>query len=116
MHLRPRRMTFPLCVMVQLIAVKSTSHPALHRVTTEMREKPSRPGMMWPCLHAYDSGKSRLHLWLDLTVSPLGSLTRRPCWTCLISVAGALVTRKLLVAPESRMAYLLMVAVSMVTV
>ncbi len=53
-----------------------------------------------------------MQVWVDCTLSPLGSQAMRGTVAGMILVAGALVVRKWLVAPESRMAHLLMVAAS----
>jgi hypothetical protein len=37
-HLLPQRITFPRYMIVHPILVKTTLQPALHRVTTEIRE------------------------------------------------------------------------------
>ena len=57
-------------------------------------------------------GRSRVQVWVDCTLSPLGSWAMRGTMAGMMLVAGALVVRKWLVAPESRMAQLLMVAAS----
>jgi hypothetical protein len=48
-HLLPQKMILPQYVIVHPILVKATLQPALHRVTTEMREWEARPGIMWAC-------------------------------------------------------------------
>ena len=92
--------------MVQLIFVKVTVHPALHMVTTERRECDARPGMMCAArAPAGRFGRSRVHVWVECTLSPLGRQAMR-----------GTVVRKWLVAPESRMAHCLMVAALVVMV
>ena len=98
---------------MQPILENKTLHPALHRVTAEMSECDARPGMMWAAraLGGRD-GRSSVHVCVDCTRSPLG---RRAVIGVLVGVmlsAGALVVRKWLVAPESRMAHRLMVSAS----
>jgi hypothetical protein len=51
-HLPLHRMILLQCVIVHPILVKATLQPALHRVTSEMREWEARPGMMWVCCAA----------------------------------------------------------------
>jgi hypothetical protein len=103
--------------MVQLIFVKVTVHPALHMVTTERRERDARPGMIctvWAPAGRF--GRSRVHVWVNCTLSPLGRWAMRGTAAGRMLVADALVVRKWLVAPESRMAHCLMVAALVVMV
>ncbi len=103
--------------MVQLIFVKVTVHPALHMVTMERREWDARPGMMWAALAPTGSvGRSRVQVWVDCTLSPLGRQAMRGTVAGMMLVAGKLVVRKWLVAAESRMAHCLMVAASVIIV
>ncbi len=100
-----------------MIFVKVTVHPALHMVTTERREWDARPGMMWAALALTKSaGRSRVQVCVDCTLSPLGRRAMRGTVAGMMLVVGALVVRKWLVAPESRMAHCLMVAASVVIV
>ncbi len=57
-------------------------------------------------------GRSRVQVWVDCTLSSLESRAMRGTVAGMMLVAGALVVRKWFVAPESRMAQLLMVAAS----
>jgi hypothetical protein len=103
--------------MVQLIFVKVTVHPALHMVTTERRECDARPGMMCAVrAPAGRFGRSRVHVWVECTLLPLGRWAMRGTAAGRMLVAGALVVRKWLVAPESRIAHCLMVAALVVMV
>jgi hypothetical protein len=103
--------------MVQLIFVKVTVHPALHMVTTERRECDTRPGMMCAAqAPAGRFGRSRVHVWVECTLSPLERWAMRGTAAGRMLVAGASVVRKWLVVPESRMADHLMVAASVVMV
>jgi len=105
--------------MVQLIFVNVTVHPALHIVTTESREWDARPGMMWAArAPAGRSGRSRVQVCVDCTLSPLGRRAMRGTVAGTMLVAGASVVRKWLVAPESRIAHrlILMVLASVVIV
>jgi hypothetical protein len=104
--------------MVQLIFVKVTVHPALHMVTTERREWDARLGMMWAALAPTGSaGRSRVQVCVDCTLSLLGRQVMRGTVTAgIMLVAGALVVRKWLSAPELRMAHCLMVAALVVIV
>ena len=93
--------------------VKVTVHPALQMVTTESRECNASPGMMWAAqAPAGSSGRSRVQVCVDCTLSPLGRQAMRGTVAGMILKAGASVVRKWLVAPESRMAQLLMVVAS----
>ncbi len=81
--------------MVQLIFVKVTMHPALHMVTTERREWDARPGMMWAALALTGStGRLRVQVCVDCTLSPLGRRAMRGTVAGMMLVAGALVVRK----------------------
>ena len=92
-------------------------HPELHRETTERREWDARPGMMWAALVSTGSaGRSRVQVCVDCTLLPLGRRAMRGTVAEMMLVAGALVVRKWLIAPESRMAHCLMVAASVVIV
>ncbi len=103
--------------MVQLILVKVTVPPALHMVTTERRECDARPGMMWAArAPAGRSGRSRVQVCVDCTLSPFGRRAMRGTVAGTMLVAGALVVRKWLVAPESRIAHRLMVVASVAIV
>ncbi len=93
--------------MVHPIFVKSTLHPTLHSVTTLMRECDAKPVMMW-ARWAVDGRSGRSN--------PLGRRATIGVWVGWMLVTCAPVVRKLLVAPESKMAHLLMVAMSMLTV
>jgi hypothetical protein len=117
MHLLLHRVVRPQCVMVHPILVKRTLHPALQSVTTLTSEWDAKPGMMWArCAVAGSLGKFNVHVCVDCTWSPLvrrammGLLARRTF------VMGAQVVRKLLIVSESKMANLLMVSMSMLTV
>jgi hypothetical protein len=99
--------------MVQLIFVKATVHPALHIVMTESNECDARPGMILAAwAPAGRSGKSRVQVCVDCTLSPFGRLAMRGTAARAMFVAGALVVKKWLVAPESRMAHHFMVTAS----
>jgi hypothetical protein len=103
--------------MMQLILVKVTVHPALHMVTTKRRECDDRPGMLWAaCALAGRSGRSRVQVCVDCTLSPFGRWAMRGTVAGTMLVAGALVVRKWLVAPESRIAHRLMVVASVAIV
>ena len=59
---------------------------------------------------------SRVHVWVDCTLAPLGSLTRSGLVATAFSAVGASVTKKWLVAPLSRMARFFRLSTSKVTV
>ena len=97
--------------------VNVTVHPALHIVTTESREWDARPGMMWAArAPAGRSGRSRVQVCVDCTLSPFGRRAMRGTVAGTMLVAGASVVRKWLVAPESRIAHCLMVVASVAIV
>ncbi len=56
--------------------------------------------------------RSRVQVWVDCTLSPLGRRAMKGTMAGMMLMAGASVVRKWLVAPESRMAQFLMVAAS----
>ncbi len=100
-----------------MIFVKVTVHPALHMVTMERREWDARPGIMWAALALTGSmGRSRVQVCVECTLSPLGRWAMRGTVAGMMLVAGALVVRKWLIAPELRMAHCLMVAALVVIV
>jgi len=68
MHLLPHIIVRPRCVMVHPILVKSTSHPALHSVTTLIRECDAKLEMMWARRAAAGrSGRSNVPVCVDRT-------------------------------------------------
>jgi hypothetical protein len=80
--------------MVQLIFVKVTRHPALHTVTMESNKCDARPGMMWATqAPAGRSGRSRVQVCVDCTMSPLGKWEMRGTVASTMLVAGALVVK-----------------------
>ncbi len=92
-------------------------HPALHIVMTESNKCDARPGMTWATwTPAGRSGKSRVQVCVDCTLSLFGRQAMRGTVARTMFVAGALVVKKWLVAPESRMAHCSMVAASTLTV
>ncbi len=92
-------------------------HPSLHMVTMERREWYARPGMMWAAPAPIGRvGRSRVQVCVDCTLLLLGRRATRGTVAEMMLVAGALVVRKLLLAPESRMANCLMVAASVIIV
>ena len=116
-HLCPQTIVRPQFTMVQLIFVKVTVHPALNMMTTERREWDARPGMIWAAhAPAGRSGRSRVQVWVDCTLSPLGRWVMRGTSAGMMLGVGASVVRKWLVAPESRMAHCLMVVALVVIV
>ncbi len=93
--------------------VKVTVQPALHIVTMDSRECEARPGMMWAFLVAAgSSGRLRVQVCIDCTLSPFGRRATRGTVALQMFVAGTSVVRKWLVAPELRIAHLLMVLAS----
>jgi hypothetical protein len=73
--------------------------------------------MMWARYAAAGSlGKFNVHVCMDCTWSPLGRHATVGLLAICMLVTGAPVVRKLFVAPESKMDYLLMVSMSLLTV
>ncbi len=88
-------------------------HPALYMVMTESNECDARPGITWAArAPARRSGKLQVQVCVDCTLSPFGRWAMRGTAARTMFVAGALVVKKWLVAPESRMAHCFMVAAS----
>ncbi len=82
-----------------------------HIVTMDRREWDARPGMMWAFLAAAGSlGRSRVQVCVDCTLSPFGRRATREMVAAQMFVTGALVVRKWLVVPKSRIAHRLMVS------
>ncbi len=76
--------------MVQLIFVKVTMHSALHIVTTESNECDARPGITWAaCVLAGRSGKSRVQVCVNCTLSLFGRQPMRGTAAGTMFVAGA---------------------------
>ncbi len=89
----------------------------LHSVTMLMRECEANPGMMWARRAVVGrSGKSSVHVCVDCTHALLGKRAMMGLMARRTLLTGALVVRKLLIAPESKMAQLLMESMSMLTV
>jgi hypothetical protein len=90
-----QRMILPQYVTVHPILVKATLHPALHRVTMEMREWEPRLGIMWACCAmAGRAGMSSVHVCMECMHSPFG---RRGTMGLLVGgmlVMGTAVVRK----------------------
>jgi hypothetical protein len=117
MHLLPHRIVRPRYLIEHPIFVNSTLHPTLLSMTMLMRECEANPGMML-ARHALvgRSGKSSMHVCVDCTRAPLGKCATMGLMACRTLLMEALVVRKLLVAPESKMAQLLMDSMLMLTV
>ena len=94
-HLIPLSIIRPNCFTWQSIFVNITSHPALHSFTTDISECDANPGMMCPSLSLLGSyGRFSVHVWVDDTHAPSGSLTLSGILAGVIFVIGAVVTRK----------------------
>jgi hypothetical protein len=103
--------------MVHSIFLKRTLHLALQSDTTLMRECDAKPGMMWArCAAVGRPGKSNMQVCMDCTWLPLGRHVTMGLLASCMLVTGAPVLRKLLVVPESKMALLVMVSMSISTV
>ena len=89
----------------QSIFVNFISHPALHSFMTDIRECDANPGMMCPSLALVGiCGRFIVHMWVDYTHAPSGSLKLSGLLAGMIFVIGDVVTRKWLVATESSIA------------
>ncbi len=94
-HLLLQRITLPRYVIVHPIMVKTTLQPALHRVTTEIREWEARLGMIWACRpDAGRAGISRVHVCVECMRLPLGSRAMMGLLVGHMLVMGAVVMRK----------------------
>ena len=103
--------------MVHPIWVECTVHPVLHRVTTDRSECEARLGIMWAAWALVGrEGMLRVHVCVECTRAPFGRREMMGVVVGRILVAGALVVRKWLVEPESRMTHLLMVLASVLIV
>ncbi len=90
--------------------MKVTVHPVLHIVTMDRSECEVRPGMM--CTARAPGGNNemlRVHVCVEHTCLPFERRVTMGTAADDMFVAGALVLRKWLVAPELRMAHRLMV-------
>ena len=104
-HLLAHRTVQPRYKMVHPILVKAKLQPALHSVTTKMREWDAKLGIMWAWQAAAGSaGMSNMHVCVGVTCSPLGRWAMMGSVVGTRLVAGAVDARKWLVAPELRMA------------
>jgi hypothetical protein len=80
---------------VQLIFVKVTVLPALHIVMTESNKCDTRPCITWATqAPSGRSGRSRVQVCVDCTLSPLGRRAMRGTVASTMLVAGALVVEK----------------------
>ncbi len=85
-------------------------HPALHKLTIDRSECEARPGMMWAArARDGDEGMLMVHMCVECTRLPLGRWAMMGLVVGTMLVAGMLVIRMWLVAPELRMAHCLMV-------
>ena len=103
--------------MLHSILVKCTVHLALHKFTTDRSEGKAKLGIMWAARALGGrEGMSRVHICIECTRVPFGRRAMMGMVVGKILVAEASVVRKWLVAPESRMAQLLMVLASVLIV
>jgi hypothetical protein len=94
-HLLLQRNTLLQYMIVRPILVKTSLQPALHRVTTEMREWEARLGMIWVCCtEAGRAGISRVLVCMECTCLPLGSRAMMGLLVRRMLVLGAAVVRK----------------------
>ena len=104
-HLLHLTIVLPLYLRSQEMSLISTSQPALHNFTTDTSECDASPGTTCAVLAACgSSGRFNLAIWLELTISPFGSVTVSGVLAILLSTTGAVDRRKWLEAPESKMA------------
>ena len=102
--------------MVHPILVKSTSHSALHSVTTLIREYDAKPGMMWarPVVTGRP-GRSNVLVCVDRTCSPLGRRVTIGFWAGLDVGDVGTGSEEIACCAGSKMAQLFMVSMSMLT-
>jgi hypothetical protein len=94
-HLLSQRITLLRYMIVLPILVKLTLQPALHRVTTKMREWEARPGMIWACCAEVGrAGILRVHVCVECMRSQLGSWAMMGLLVGCMLVMGAAVMRK----------------------
>jgi hypothetical protein len=94
-HLLPQRITLLQYMTVHPILVKTASQPALHRVTTEMREWEARLGMIWAfCAEVGRAGILGVHMRVECTHLPFGSWAMMGFLIGHMLVMGAAVMRK----------------------
>ena len=98
--------------MVHPILVKCDLQPVLHRVTTDRSNCEARSGIMWAARTLGGrEGMLRVQVCVECTSGvPFGRQAMIGVVVARILVAGASVVRKWLVAPESRVAQLLLVS------
>ena len=102
-HFLPLSIIRRKCFTWQSIFVNFTSHPALHSFKDDISEFDANPGMMCPSLSLVGiCGSFSVHVWFYDTHVPSGSLTLSGILAGVIFFIGSVVTRKWLVAPESR--------------
>ena len=95
MHLWLQTIVRPQYTMEHPILVKVMVQPALHIVTTDRRECNARPEMMWAFLAvAGSSGRSRVQVCANCTLSPFGRRATRCALAVKMLVAGVFVVRK----------------------
>ncbi len=94
------------------IIVKVMVQPALHIIMTESSKWEARPGMMW-ANHALggNDGMSSVHVCVEYKHLPFSRWLMMGMVVGRMLVAGTLVVRKWLMAPESSTAHCLMVLV-----
>ena len=83
-----------------------TLHPASQNFLVEISEACDRPGTIWASVITPGSqGMSKLQVWVELIVLPLGSLILIGFVAILLFTTCAPSTRKWPVAPESENAH-----------
>jgi hypothetical protein len=93
-HLLLQRTILSQYVIVHPILVKTTSQPALHRVTTEMRKWEAKPGMIWVCCTVVGmAGILRVHVCVEYRRSPLSGRALMGLLVGRLLVMGAVVVR-----------------------
>ena len=74
----PRRITFPLNTTIILSLSKYTRHHVSHSTPMDMRALAGKLGKMRPRRASGGrDGRSKLQVWMDVTVSPFGMVTTR---------------------------------------
>ena len=94
-HLCPQMIALPLYLMVQPILLKVTSHPALQRLTTKMRECDAKCGSTCACRARSGNWLScSVHVCVVQMVSPFGSFALIGAVVGSMLSKGAVVVRK----------------------
>ena len=105
-HLLPTSANCPWYYTLHLSSLNETLHPAAQNFRVEMRDECAKPGMMCASMPLCGNhGMSRLHVWVDQMVLPLGRVMVIGLIAGCLLMTGAPLTTKWPVAPESEIAH-----------